>query len=335
MQRAALQDTGSKPADNFVENYTLLPRRTLGATLKDSTMKSKLIIFLSFLLGFSSCSYYVFPPKVEYRVEKEYIYKVNKNYKRSKWRKISRKETYERFDKKGNIIERGWYGEHRASGSITENANGSIHVVYGDSWNYKKIETVYYFQFDSTNKKTTDECWKFKDNKKDYLFYKTLFEYDSNGRLVKEIEYNKRNEVSRIQNYSIIAENKIVLTDSVFNFSKDITQDTIITDSLGRTIENTYYYNGKFLYKKEFRYDHFNEIVTELRYDNNPDELWCITEWQYDFYKRPIRRFWKVIGSKTEHKDVYIYNRKKLLKKIIHYNGEDVESYTKYKYKLF
>jgi hypothetical protein len=314
--------------------------------LKDCTMKYNLIIFLSFLLGFSSCTYYVYPPDVKYRTEKEYIYKdkLIKDYELSKWLKISRKEGYERFDEKGNVIEKGYYGEHKAFGSITINADSSIiGIVSGDGWDNKKLGTVCYFQFDSTNKKISEEVWNFKDNKKDHLFYKTLFEYDSNGKLVKEIEYDRQNNIHRIQDYSFIEENLTVLKDTDFSFSYDgttkvekVSQDTIKTDSLGRTIEKIHYYDDKFLYREVFRYDHFNEIVTKLRYDDKPDRLWSITEWQYDIVDdQLVRRFWKVIGGTVENKDIYIYNRKKLLTKIIHYKGEEVESYTKYKYKLF
>lgn len=112
-----------------------------------------------------------------------------------------------------------------------------------------------------------------------------------------------------------------------------ISQDTTITNSLGRPVESTHYFNDKFRYRQEFRYDSWF-IEVELRY-NNKDSLQSIIEWRYNTDKQLTRIFWKVIGSSTETIDVYIYNRKKLLKKVLHYDGEKLESYTKYKHKLF
>jgi len=308
---------------------------------RQTTLKLTIII-VGLLLGLSSCSYYVFPPKVDTRTEIQYTYKTNKDYERSNWRKTSQKTGYERYDTKGKVVEEGEYGEIWHFRSFTTNADSSISVTSGHGRNYKNLNTVHYYVYDSTSKKTQDELWQFKDNKKDYLIYKTLFEYDAKGKLIKETELDKDNKISRLQDYSKDDINQTISKDSVFNFSYEgITrvegkrQDTTITDSLGRPIEKIHYYRDKFLYRQEFRYDHWGEIVTEIRYDNKPDSLWCITEWQYNYDKQPIRKFWKVIGSKTETKDVYIYNRKKLLVKILHYSGEKLEGYTKYKYKLY
>jgi hypothetical protein len=301
----------------------------------------KLTIILSLLLGLSSCTYYVFPPKVDTRIEIQYSFKTNKDYERSNWRKSKQKTGYERYDKKGNIIEEGEYGEIWHFSNVTKNSDSSISVTSGHGRNYKNLNTVNYNVYDSTGKKVQDEYWQFKDNKKDYLIYKTIFEYDVNGKLIKETEFDKDNNISRLQDYSEDNINQTISKDSVFNFSYEgITrvegkrQDTIITDTLGRPIEKIHYYKDKFLNRQEFRYDRWGEIVTEIRYDDKPDSLWCITEWQYNNDKQLIRKFWKVIGSKTETKDVYIYNRKKLLVKILHYGGEELEGYTKYKYKL-
>lgn len=297
-------------------------------------MKYRLIILLSFLFGFSSCSYYVYPPKVESRTEKKYVYKLNKNYVRSKCQKKSIKVGYERFDKKGNIIERGVYGETKDFINVTKYTDGSIRSIRGHSRNYKNLNTVCYSQFDSVNKKTADELWSFKGNKKDYLIHKTFFEYDSIGKLVKEIEYDKHNKISKLREYFISGENEVVAKNIFYSHFESIRQDTIVTDSLGRPIEEVYYLNDKFLYRKEFRYDHFDQITTELIYYDKSDNLFSITEWQYDSNKQPMRRFWKVIGSRSERKDIYFYNRKMLIKKIMHYRGEELESYTKFKYKL-
>jgi hypothetical protein len=311
--------------------------------LKDRHTTVKLIITIGILFGLTSCSYYFYPPKVDTRTEIQYSYKRDKNFKTSKWKKTSRKTGYERYDKKGNIIEEAEYGEIWHFRKVTTNADSSISVTSGHGRNWKNINKIHYYVYDSTSKKTQDELWQFKDNKKSYLIYKTVFEYDTSGKLIKETEYDKDSKVSRLQDYSKDNSNQTISKDSVYNFSYEgITrvegkrQDTTITDSLGRPIEKIHYYKDKFLYRIEYRYDRWGDIVTEIRYDNKPDSLWCITEWQYDIItKQPTRKFWKVIGSKTETKDIYIYNRKKLLVKILHYSGEELRGFTRYKYKLY
>lgn len=303
----------------------------------------KLIILIVIILGLNSCSYYFHPPLVETRIEIQYSYKNRLNdYETSKWRKQRQKIGFEKYDKNRNIIEEGEYGEIWHFESVTKNADSTISIITGHGRNYKNLNTIHYFKYDSTYKKKSDELWQFKDNKKQYLIYKTIFIYSSSGQLIKEIEYDANDSVSRLKDYSKIKANYNVSKDSVFNFLYEgITRvegrrrDTTITDSLGRPIEKKHFYKGKFSSRREYRYDKWDEIVTEIRYNDKPDSLWCITEWQYNNDKQLIRKFWKVVGSKTETKDIYIYNRKKLLKKILHYNGEELSRYTKYKYRLY
>lgn len=303
----------------------------------------KFILFIGLVFGLTSCSYYIYPPKVDTRTEFQYYYKTKyKGYERSKWRKDCNKTGYERYDKNGNVIEEGEFGEIKHFSSVTKNADSSISIITGHGRNYKNINTVHYFQYDSSNRKIADELWQFKNDKKDYLIYKTIFEYNESGQLIRETEFDKNNKISRLQDFSANEKNRTISKDSVFNLTYEgITrvegkrQDTTITDSIGRPIEKIHFYKDKFLYRQVYLYDKWNEIVTEIRYDNKPDSLWCITEWQYNYDKQLIRKFWKVIGSKTEKKDVYIYNRKKLLVKVLHFEGEELAGYNKYNYKLY
>ena len=297
---------------------------------------------LGLLLALSSCTYNSFPPKVDTRTEIKYSYKRNKNYEISKWRKSKKKIAYDRYDQKGNIIEEGTFGERWDSTIITVNADSSVSIARLHGRNYKKLNTIHYYTYDSIGKKLKEEFWRFKDNIKDYLVYKTIFEYDARGRLAKETEFDNDNEISRLQDYSKEKINQESVKDSIYNFTfdgittaKNKKQDIVITDSLGRPIEKIYYRNDKFSHRQEFRYDELGLIVTEIRYNYKPDSLWCITEWKYNFNKQLIRKFSKIIGDTTDTRDIYIYNRKKLLIKILHYSQEKLEGYTRYKYKLY
>src|SRR5690606_4730590 len=105
--------------------------------LKNRHTTLKLIITIGLLFGLTSCSYYGYPPKVDTRTEIQYSYKRHKNFKTSKWKKTSQKTGYERYDKKGNLIEEGNYGEIWHFRSVKKNSDSSISVTSGHGYNYK------------------------------------------------------------------------------------------------------------------------------------------------------------------------------------------------------
>lgn len=263
----------------------------------------------------------------------------------SKWKKSRQKIGYEKYGKMGEIIEEGRYGELKYIYKETKNADSSISEIIDVKFDYKNLRTVHYFFFTSRGSKSHEELWQFKDNKKDSLIYKTIFEYDTIGHLIKETEYNNGNKISRLRVYLKGNPNQTISKDSFFIFSNEgiskfdgILQDTTTRDSRRRPIEITQYFNDKFLYRKEFRYGLLeSNFVTELRFDNKPNNLSYITEWQYDqMTNQPIRKFRKQIeGINSELKDIYIYNRKQLLVKVLHYDRDKLTDYTKFKYKHF
>ena len=112
------------------------------------------------------------------------------------------------------------------------------------------------------NREVSDELWKFIENKKNYLIYRTTYLYNNENKIVKETEYDQYNNVSRIKEYSINENDQTNTKDSVFSFSHEgiirvegKRNDIIITDSLGRPIEKTHFYKDKFLYRVKYRYD--------------------------------------------------------------------------------
>lgn len=279
------------------------------------------------------------PQNVEMRFEKGYYFKNDIwGLLGCKWRTYKTNMNYIRYDKKRNIIEEGEYGEHFHCGSSKIYPDGSVSVTYGDGSDYEKLNTVRFNQYDSTNKKISNELWQYIDNKKSNLISKTIFEYDSIGQLVKETEYSNDSKVSRLKTYYLIKEkNKAISYRSEFKYDDKsvinvIEQDTAIIDSLNRPLEKNCYNNGKFSHRIEYRYS--NNLVTEIRYENKPDSLYSITEWIYDYSKNLSVESVKVIGSQTQ-KEVYIYNLNDLCIKIKYYRDEDFEWYRKYKYREF
>ena len=302
----------------------------------------KRLLLLGIIVGMTSCSYFINPQKVEIRFEKEYYYKpFFWGMFHSKWITNSVNRNYIRYDKKGNIIEVGEYGERFHFGSCKKYSDNSESITRGEGCNYEKLNTVHFIQYDSTNKKIADEFWKFIDNKKNNLISKIIFEYDSTGEFTKETEYKENNKVSCLIKSTKKEKKSTILTSCQYSYNSEglikdsiQIQDTILNDSLGRPIEIYHYCNGIFSHRIKYYYDKWSLFLTEIQYESKSDSLYSITEWNYDFWKNLISKSVKVIGSQTQ-KDFYIYVLNNLLVKKIHYFGEDVEYYTKYKYRQF
>lgn len=307
---------------------------------------SKLLIHILSAILLCSCSYYVHPPKVQTKYIYNYSFKkkINKDWENSKLRKTKTLSGYIKYDRNGNEIEVGEYGEIWHFRDVKENKDSSISIVSGHGIYPKKLNTVSYKKFNDSSQVIEENVWRFKDNKKSYLVHKTIFEYSMN-QLVKELEFDNNDSLIRTKNYDLEknVESEIRKKTIYEPFVKiqGNSIDSIRYDSLNREIEKLHYYKGKFLRRIVTVYNDEQNIVTVYLYDDEPDKLWSYTETRYDYFtKQPLRKYWKVLNSTTETKDIYIYNRKKLLVKILHYNvdqnGKDeLQHYTRYKYKLY
>lgn len=295
------------------------------------------------LIGLSSCSYQINSPKVKTRNEYSHQYHKNKNYKISKWRKRKTKIGYIKYDRNGNETEIGEYGEIWHFRKVTTNPDSSISVVSGHGRHMKKLNTVTFKKYNQNNRIISEDYWRYKDNKKDYLIYRTEFKFN-NGELIGEIEYDSEGNISREMNYN--EDKSIQINDKKRPFYEPIvrvegsSKYEIKYDSLGREIEKFHYSNGKFLRRTVTVYS--LNLKTKYLYDDSPDKLWSVTEEKYNFLNdKLIRRYWKVLDSSTERIEIFEYNKKGLLKKVLTYDvnsktGKDeLEAFTKYKYDYY
>jgi len=289
----------------------------------------------------NSCGYYVYPPKVKKRYSYDYTYKPKlfKEWETSKWRKYKTKTDYIKYDKNGNEVEIGEYGEIWHFREVKKNTDSTIMVTSGHGVYPKKLNTVTYKTYNVDNQVMTEETWRYKNNVKDYLVFKTVFTYTDN-QLSKETEFDADGKVIREKDYDLISnvqnENRSKTIYEPFLRVDGNSIDSIRYDTSGQVIEKIHFYNEKFLYRKEFRYSDFGTIKTELSYHDKPDSLWSVTEWRYDIITNQlIRKYWNVINSSVERREEFIYNRKKLLKRIERFNAKRKTGYTKYKYKLY
>jgi hypothetical protein len=263
---------------------------------------------------------------------------ITKKYKPTK-KTRTEKTNYEKYDSKGNVIEEGEYGEIKHYGSIKKNNDSTTTITTGHGRNYDNLNTVKFNKYDMENRLVEDELWQYNNNNKSYLIYRTQYDYNSKGQLAKETEFNKDNKISRTKTYHI-SSNRIASSDTVYNFTNEgiirvdgERRDTTYLDTLNRPTETIHIFKGKFLYKQAFLYDKYANSKTELRYDNKQDSLWCITEYRYDIFDNKLtRRLWKVIGSSTETKQIYEYDKKRRLVKILNYSVDELTGYTKFEY---
>lgn len=304
------------------------------------------IVFISLIIFLSSCAYYANPPKVKTRTEFSYVYKdkLFKDWENSTWRRYKRKVGYIKYDINQNETEIAEYGELWHFRRTELNPDSSVSVISGHGRYPKKLNTITYNIYDDSSKLIEESIWQFKDNKKSRLVSKTIFEYQGND-LIKEIEFDSEGVVKREKNYNLEdlteVDNRYQMMYDPFVKVDGESRYEIKKDSLGREIEKYHYYKGEFLRRTEWDYNDSDGITTQYMYDDKPDSLWSITETRYDiFTKQPIRKHWNVLNSSVETKDIYIYNKKKLLIKILHYNvdldgTDELQSMIKYKHKLY
>lgn len=306
-------------------------------------MKYKLTLLQILIIGLYSCSSLKDSAKVKVKYEIRHEYHNNDHYEPSKWRKKKEKLAYTKYDRNGNEIEVGDYGEIWGFRKVVVNPDSSISVISGHGKYIKKINTVTFKSYNANNQLISEEYWRYHDNKKDYRIYRTEFIY-KDGILTGEVEYDTENNISREMNYNSdktiqIVDKKSAIYEPIVRVSGE-SKFTYKYDSLGRIVEEFHYFNGHFLRRTVTVYKKY--LKTTYLYDDSPDKLWLFKEERYDYKTgRLIREFEKFVESETEHKRIYTYNRKGLLKKVVSYNvglrtGKDIKMYyTNYKYEFY
>lgn len=185
------------------------------------------------------------------------------------------------FNTNGDVVERGYYFQGEAM----------------QKWS---------FEYDIKNRlKSLEDCWCFAGGSP---VYKTVFTYDSNGKLAKNICYNPDGTTSESA-YVYDAKGNLIKCGSA----------TYEYDSHGRKISA---YGGEFTWK----YDSRGNLVEEIC----PDEYCGINKYMYEYdsygrrskmyryFKEDPSDYWDFVGTET-----YIYDNE----------GRLVESNSKrYKY---
>lgn len=251
--------------------------------------------------------------------------------------KVKRNYDYTRYDKKGNEIEWGVYGE--VTGFVIEGRE------IGESWNHSKLDFVEFYTYDSLNRKISEKTYSYKNNNKENLRTFTNFTYDSLNNLILKERFDPDSALSNIKCYYYDKRNNnILILDSTFNIpnNPEVYISSKTYDSKNRIIRMRSSNNSKLIYREQYIYNETQNLTTILRYDNDSDSsLWSIRKIYYgniDYSSYPnkkVQDFWIVIDGKSETREFYKYNRKGFLKFIYEYNGLDMVKYTKFKYKFY
>lgn len=244
------------------------------------------------------------------------------------------------YDKQGREIEYVSFGEYRERQVIGKDNSISWYC----SQDYSKINSVDFSTYDTMGRKVKEETWFYKDNKKNWTSGYTIFKYNGSGLLLKEIRYSAKDTVEKTITYiyNINSDNTEIIDSSFTSGKISVYKTENLFDTLKRITLTTEYSNGKLLLRRKFLYRDGTDNITELRYDNASDtSLWSITETkigyirQFPYPKKKLEKFWKVINSTAETREVYLYNKNCLPDKIEIYSGITLTGYTKFDYEYY
>jgi hypothetical protein len=247
------------------------------------------------------------------------------------------------FNPNGQETEYITYGQ--SFGKSVVNKDSSITRYCGKD--YKKIDAIDFMTYDEKNRKIKEETWFYVDNQKSLTTGYAILTYNDSNLESKEISYSKTGNIRSIRTFLYdLNQNNIEVVDTIF-ISSDSNKISINRkvnqfDTLNRVSSTIEFIDGKILLKKKFLYNSAYGLKTELRYDNDSDtSLWSITETivdyidQFPYPKKTKENYWKVINSKTESREKYIYNKDCLLDRIEFYSGCELTSYLKYEYEFY
>ncbi len=227
------------------------------------------------------------------------------------------KTRYEKYDKQGNIIEIGEYGESWREIEYITLENGTTQKISTLFQDFNRLNIVEYLQYDNQNRKQLSERWRFRRNIPYKKLDSTTYYYNQNGELKFEINFDL--------NYTPIK------TDTIYNHEPI---DKEYSDSTGRITERTIQSESEFFSKFINHYNAQNLIVKREVYSHKPDSLVEVKEWIYNELNLLIQ--FNEFDLKGDLKvTTYKYNKWNLLKSQYTIQKNRLIRSTKYKYRFY
>ena len=233
------------------------------------------------ILLLSSCGPATQNPLVKEMQSYEYSFKPRliQDWENSRWRTYEPRKEYVKYDRKGNEIEVGDYGERWGYTKKGKPDRTGAVIITNYSGTYpKKLNKVSYMNYNKNNQLLKEEVWLFKDNEKDKLYLQTTNTYKEGklskmvqkkwGKLILEEEYDITNVVQDEN------QTKTSNKPAARSFGDD-SVDSIFYNTRGQVIEEIRYRHrdGKITNRKEFIYNRKNLLKRIDNYGINYNDV--------------------------------------------------------------
>ena len=247
------------------------------------------------ILLLSCCGPATQNPLVKEMQSYEYSFKPKliQDWEYSSWRTYEPRKGYVKYDRKGNEIEVGDYGERWGYTKKSKpDSTGAVTITNYLGHYPKKLNKVSYMNYNENNQLLKEEVWLFKDNEKDELYLQTIYTYKEGklskmvqkkwGKLILEEEYDITNVVQD-ENQS-----KTSNKPATHSFGGDWV-DSIFYNTRGQIIKEISYRlrDGKIEGRKEFIYNRKNLLKRIDNYGinyNDVEEKSGYTKFKYKLY---------------------------------------------------
>lgn len=192
----------------------------------------------------------------------------------------------------------------------------------------------------------TAEIWQVNEKgelvfseKKDFIKkpgpVKYVSVYELNGKLLAEYEEhvwkkNKEKSPVPLRNVILVRKSRKGAVSAAISMGS---VDSSWYDQNERITKEVFYQNGQFNQRFEYRYlSPTSKLKTRLAYRGEPQKLWSIMEWSYDYYTGRLDRIFYKNMMNHELIHHFEYNKRGELKKISHLNRLGLRGETIFKY---
>lgn len=237
------------------------------------------------------------------------------------------------YDSKNLLVQRIEYGQLFHIGQVDALKNGNVKVISGHGRNFEKISLIedYYYK-DSQGEPSVIISNHFSDNSIRFIDT-VLFEYDINGNLIQMGQLDGKDTlINKPFSSYFTGDTSWVYYDEYEPKSR------VKFDEQGRETDKIRFLDGTFLRRTVTVYG--KDMKTVFLYNDSPDNLWSYTEYKYSYLNGLlVRKYWKVLNSSTEKKEIFFYDKQERLTKVERYrvnseNGlDELFSRDIYKYK--
>lgn len=237
----------------------------------------------------------------------------------------------------------GEYGQKGVQDLSSQNEDGSISVIINHFIDYNKLSKLYHYQYNTKGKLATVKAWQYRDGLKGKLDYSMAYQYDSIStkkyRIIIKDPFGVGTKIE-----------EIIIVDSSLTLVKGYTTSATSDDNLSyidtikmndhqrkAVIHIGYDWYGYNNYKLVYDYNVDNNKYIKTRHSYEGEHLDSLTRTEVYICNSDsllVYESFVQVGSPQKHYK-YRYNHKHLLKKVLFYNDDVLEGYTKYKYKYY